>query len=79
MANIPTYLLGLEKSTLYNDQLNQALQDSISDNGFVMPSQPTSSIVNLSGMMPNGTIWYDQDTNELKANVNGSIVVIQTA
>lgn len=78
MANIPSYLPGQE-SWLYNDQLNQSLQDSISDNGFVVPSQPTSSIVNLSGMMPNGTIWYDTDTNELKANVNGSVVVIQTA
>lgn len=78
MANIPSYLPGQE-GRLYEDQMNQALQDSISDNGFVMPSQPTSSIVNLSGMMPNGTIWYDTDTNELKARVNGSIVVIQTA
>jgi hypothetical protein len=79
VANIPTYLTGLEGSELYNDQLNQSLQDSISDDGFVMPSQPTSSIVTLSGMMPNGTIWYDQTTHELKARVNGSIVVIQTA
>jgi hypothetical protein len=77
MAQIPSYMPGQEPR-LYNDQLNQALQGSISDNGFVMPSQPTSSIVNLSPMMPDGTIWYDQDTNELKANVNGSIVVIQT-
>lgn len=79
MANIPSYVSGQESSWLYNDQLNQSLQESISDNGFVVPSQPTSSIVNLSGMMPNGTIWYDETTNELKANVNGSIVVIQTA
>jgi hypothetical protein len=78
MANIPNYMPGQEPR-LYNDQMNQALQGSISDNGFVVPSQDSSTIVNLSGVMPNGTIWYDSQTNELKARVNGSVVVIQTA
>lgn len=78
MAQIPNYMPGQEPR-LYNDQMNQALQGSISDNGFVMPSQNSSTIVNLSAVMPNGTIWYDSQTNELKANVNGSVVVIQTA
>lgn len=76
MANIPDYLPG-QNARIYNDELNQSLQGSISDNGFAVPNQETSSIVTLSGEMPNGTIWYDSDTDELKAKVGGSVVVIQ--
>lgn len=78
MAQIPNYMPGQEER-LYNDQMNQALQGSISNNGFVIPNQPTSSIVTLSGMMSNGTIWYDETTHEWKGKKNGVVVTFQTA
>lgn len=76
MANIPFYFQGQDR-VIYDTQLNQSLQAGVSDNGYVMPSQSTSSITTLSGQMPNGTIWYDSDTNQLKARINGAVLVIQ--
>lgn len=77
MANIPDYLPG-QNARIYNDELNQSLQGSISDNGFAVPNQETSSIVTLSGEMPNGTIWYDETTHEWKGKKNGVVVTFQT-
>lgn len=76
MANIPNYFPG-QDARLYGDELNQSLQDSISDNGFAVPNQPTSTIVNLAAEMPKGTLWYDSDTNQLKAQIDGVIRIIQ--
>lgn len=76
MADIPNYLQGQDQ-VLYGERLNQSLQESISDNGFVTPSQSTASITNLASIMPNGTLWYDENTNQLKAKVGDSVVVVQ--
>lgn len=61
---------------LYNDQLNRVMQDGLSDNGWTVPQQTTANITTIAPDMPNGTLWYDTDTNELKGKINGVVVVI---
>lgn len=61
---------------LYNDELNQALQNGLSNNGWTVPQLTTTQISNIQSQMPNGTLWYDTNTNELKGKINGVVVVI---
>lgn len=89
MSNIPTFIkqraVGKDgeftpQVQLMFDQLFQQLQNNSSNRGLVAPSQPTTTITNLatppSGpSMPNGTIWYDSTTNEMKAKINGVVKV----
>lgn len=67
---------------LYNDELNVQMQNSLSDDGIVIPSRTTADINYIASntnanARPDGTLWYDTDTNELKAKVNGAVRVIQ--
>jgi len=61
---------------MYNDELNQALQNGLSDNGWTVPQLTTAQITAVSSLMPNGTLWYDTDTNQLKGKINGVVTVI---
>jgi hypothetical protein len=61
---------------LYNDELNQALQNGLSDNGWTVPQLTTTQITNVASTMPNGTLWYDTTTNQLKGKINGVVTVI---
>lgn len=66
----------------YNDQLNQYLQDNLSPDGFVAPPRSTNDINEISNpsnvnAMPNGTIWYDSDTDEFKGKIDGNVRVFQ--
>lgn len=61
---------------LYNDELNQALQNGLSDNGWTVPQLTTAQITQIATQMPNGTLWYDVDTNQLKGKINGAVTVI---
>ncbi len=59
------------------DTLNEALatiQDEL--NQTVAPSFTTAQITTLALTAPNGSLWYDTTTNQLKAKVNGVVVVI---
>lgn len=63
------------------DTLNESIlkiQDAINgfDDGLVAPSFTTAQITALAVTAANGTMWYDSTTNELKAKVNGVVVVI---
>lgn len=70
MANIPVYDSGVDMN-LYHSELNTSLQQNISDNGFVMPSQSESTIANLSTAAPRGTVWTSKDNDKLIVNFNG--------
>ncbi len=59
------------------DTLNEALatiQDEL--NQTVAPSFTPAQITTLALTAPNGSLWYDTTTNQLKAKVNGVVVVI---
>lgn len=81
--NIPTYEFNKvvnedgEFTDGYRQMFSQLLEESqqnLSNNGFVIPPQPTAVINDLTAM-PNGTMIYDSDTNEAKIKINGTFVV----
>ena len=45
-------------------------------NGLAAPQYTTAQITTLALSAPNGALWYDTDTNNIKAKVNGSVVVV---
>lgn len=53
-------------------QLLQVMQQSLSDEGFQIPNQPTTNIVQLTNMS-NGTIIYDSTTDQFKGMVGGTL------
>lgn len=63
------------------DIMLQQMQLSLSNNGFVIPSQTTEAIQNIiSGNNPRGpgTIWYDTTLNKFVGNENGTLVSFNT-
>ncbi len=61
----------------------QQMQRSLSDDGFVIPSQTTTAIQNIvSPSNPNakgpGTMWYDSTLNKYVGNENGTLVIFAT-
>lgn len=70
--NVPQYLYGANDDLQrYFALLVQAMQTALSDNGWTVPQQPTTSIAaiinkNTLPVMPVGTIWYDTTLNKLK-------------
>ena len=76
MSEIPVYIKE-EDEYLYNTLLNIYLRDNVSQNGIVAPSRKTSDITELSNTMPDGTLWYDSDTDEIKVRINGTIRIVQ--
>lgn len=63
------------------DILLQQMQLSLSNDGFVIPSQTTATIQNIiTGNNPKGpgTIWYDTTLNKFVGNENGRLVVFNT-
>lgn len=61
----------------YLGQLVQKLQANLSDQGFVIPQQPTANITQLTGAQSVGNLLYDNTTHELKVNINGTWKVVQ--
>ena len=58
-------------------QLTTEMQQSLSNNGTKIPQLSTTNINDLSDTKYNGFLFYDSETNELKANINGTIKVVQ--
>lgn len=61
---------------MYNDQLNQVLQNALSDNGWTVPNLTTLQISGpypdqptlpngVQEIMPLGTIWFDSTIGKL--------------
>ena len=64
------------------DTLNTTIQEvqdalnALNQYGLTAPSFTTTQITALAVDAPNGTMWYDQTTNNLKAKINGIVVII---
>ncbi len=60
------------------DSINETIQqlEDLFNNGLTAPSKTTAEITALAATMPNGTLWYDTDTNQIKAKSNGIVVVV---
>ena len=78
MANFPIYMNtgNPEEQVLFQDQQNQVLQGSLSDNGWTLPQQPTTNITKVSPNMPDGTMWYDATTNNIKVKISGAVKTV---
>lgn len=63
---------------IYNDQLNQALQNGLSDSGWTLPQIDAVDLVEAFMFMPNGTVWYVTDTNEVVIKINGALRKVTT-
>lgn len=63
------------------DVLFQQMQQNLSNDGMVIPGLNTNDINQAASPSntnnkPNGTLWYDTTTNELKLKKNDTVVVI---
>jgi hypothetical protein len=58
-------------------QLTTQLQQFLSNEGYVVPQQPTTKITALNTTRSIGALLYDSTTNELKVNINGTFKVVQ--
>lgn len=61
---------------LIMQQLFQALQSNLSDEGYKVPQQPTAVINQLNTAASIGALLYDSTTNQLKVNISGTFQVI---
>ena len=61
------------------EQLFNELQQQMSDEGHIAPSQSATNIITLSGD-PNkkGALLYDETNDKLKVNIAGTFKEIQT-
>lgn len=71
---IPGYI-ELQESDYYDGELNEALRYWLSTNGHPLPQLTTAEITTIAPDMPDGTMWYDTDTNEGKILLNGVVTV----
>lgn len=62
---------------LYMSGLNQQLKNNLSDQGFKIPQQPTATITALNTAQSVGALLYDNETHQLKVNINGTFRVVQ--
>ena len=63
--------------SLVPDTLNENFQEiELAFNNLAAPQYTTLEITTLAVDAPNGALWYDTTTNQLKAKVNGVVVVI---
>lgn len=60
----------------YLGQLVQQIQANFSDQGYIVPQQPTDNITALNKPELIGALLYDKDTNELKVNINGTFKTV---
>lgn len=59
-------------------QLFTELQVNLSNEGYIVPKQSSSSVNLLNGVKYTGALVYNEDTNKLMANINGTFVEVQT-
>jgi len=78
MANFPIFLQtdNPQEQVLFQDAQNQVLQETLSDDGWTLPQQPTANIATAAADMPDGTMWYDTDTNAFKVKVGGAVKTV---
>jgi len=63
---------------IFHDQLNQALHNGLSDNGWTAPPISAANLALISPRMPDGTFWYESDNHEIVFKVNGALRKVTT-
>ncbi len=76
--NLPSYISNPENTSSgdenYNAELNQTLQDGLSDNGWTAPNLTTAQIATIEPQMPNGTIWFNSSLAKLQVKTATGVV-----
>lgn len=63
---------------IYHDQLNQSLQNGLSNNGWTLPQITGANLVAVESQMPNGTMWYESDIHQVVIKINGALRKVTT-
>lgn len=63
---------------MYMDELNQALQNGLSDNGWTFPPITAANLAAIQASMPDGTGWYETDAMEIVFKINGALRKVTT-
>jgi hypothetical protein len=64
---------------LIMQQLIQALQQNLSNEGYKLPQQSAANIATLNTTDSTGNLIYDSTNNVAKVNLNGTYVTITTS
>lgn len=71
---------------LYNDELNNALQGGLSDDGWTLPQVTVAELNDINALtgdreMPNGTAWVvtDASPQQLVVKLDGALRKVTTA
>ena len=64
---------------IYEDELNQALQNGLSDNGWTLPQITAANLALIAPKMPDGTMWYETDNKEFVVKINGALAKVTTS
>jgi len=63
---------------IYNDELNQSLQNGLSDNGWTFPSLTAAQLTAVAPMMPDGTGWYENEAQVIVFKLGGALFKVST-
>jgi hypothetical protein len=80
--NIPTVNPVLKDGTWHPawqqwfQQVTTIIQNNLSPQGFILPQQPTTTIKQLNTAASKGAMIYDETTNEVKINIDGTFKVM---
>jgi len=64
---------------MFMDQLNQTMQDNLSNNGLVIPSITSANLALIEPEMPDGTAWLETTNNVLVIKINGALRKVTTS
>lgn len=64
---------------LFFSQLITALQNNLSNEGIILPQQPTTNIALLTSAQSIGAVIYDSTLDVAKVNLNGTFKTITTS
>lgn len=61
----------------FMEELTQTLQNFVSNEGIKTPEQTTANITALNTQQSKGALLYNNETHELKVNINGTFKTVQ--
>lgn len=76
--NIPTFIKNLSQEN-YHEQLNQTLQNGLSNQGWTFPNLSSAQITEAAVSMPLGTVWYNTTINKLVVKTSSGIETISSS
>lgn len=63
-----------DEKEIFDATFHKELSTNLNQYGYIVPQQPTSMLTQVNKV---GNLVYDQTTNQLKVNINGTYRVVQ--